>query len=91
MLVKAERGEDGLDCFRMEHFIDLRGADIFLDWRLSQSKKMSAPLRKMDKLCKEFPEVMVIRLKSWTEVSKTYVLRKNLLSVQPRYWQNREH
>lgn len=31
-------------------------------------------IRKMDKLCKEFPEV--IRLKSWTEVSKTYVLLK---------------
>ncbi len=36
-------------------------------------------IRKMDKLCKEFPEV--IRLKSWTEVSKTYVLPKNLVKI----------
>ena len=37
----------------------------------------------MDKLCKEFPEV--IRLKSWTEVSKTYVLPKNLVRIgKPR-------
>lgn len=36
-----------------------------------------------DKLCKEFPEV--IRLKSWTEVSKTYVLPKNLVRIgKPR-------
>ena len=40
-------------------------------------------IRKMDKLCKEFPEV--IRLKSWTEVSKTYVLPKNLVRIgKPR-------
>ncbi|MEZ3492036.1 MAG: hypothetical protein K1W38_06970 [Lachnospiraceae bacterium] len=40
-------------------------------------------IRKMDKLCKEFPEV--IRLKSWTEVSKTYVLLKNLVRIgKPR-------
>lgn len=34
-------------------------------------------MRKMDKLCKEFSEV--IRLKSWIEVSKTYVLPKKLI------------
>ena len=40
-------------------------------------------MRKMDKLCKEFQEV--IRLKSWTEVSKTYVLPKNLVRIsKPR-------
>ena len=40
-------------------------------------------IRKMDKLCKELPEV--IRLKSWTEVSKTYVLPKNLIRIgKPR-------
>ena len=40
-------------------------------------------IRKMDKLCKEFLEV--IRLKSWTEVSKTYVLLKNLVRIgKPR-------
>ena len=40
-------------------------------------------IRKMDKLCKEFLEV--IRLKSWTEVSKTYVLPKNLIRIaKPR-------
>jgi hypothetical protein len=40
-------------------------------------------IRKMDKLCKEFPEV--IRLKSWTEVSKTYILPKNLVRIgKPR-------
>ena len=40
-------------------------------------------IRKMDKLNKEFPEV--IRLKSWTEVSKTYVLPKNLVRIgKPR-------
>lgn len=40
-------------------------------------------LRKMDKLNKEFPEV--IRLKSWTEVSKTYILPKNLIRIgKPR-------
>ena len=40
-------------------------------------------IRKMDKLCKEFPEV--IRIKSWTEVSKTYVLPKNLVKIgKPR-------
>ena len=40
-------------------------------------------MRKMDKLCKEFPEV--ICLKSWTEVSKTYVLPKNLVKIgKPR-------
>ena len=40
-------------------------------------------IRKMDKLCNEFPEV--IRLKSWTEVSKTYVLPKNLVRIgKPR-------
>lgn len=33
----------------------------------------------MDKLCKEFPEV--IRLKSWTEVIKTYILPKNLVRI----------
>ncbi len=37
----------------------------------------------MDKLVKEFPEV--IRLKSWTEISKTYVLPKNLVRIgKPR-------
>ena len=37
----------------------------------------------MDKLCKEFPEV--ICLKSWTEVSKTYVLPKSLVRIgKPR-------
>ena len=40
-------------------------------------------IRKMDKLCKELPEV--IRLKSWTEVSKTYALPKNLIRIgKPR-------
>ena len=40
-------------------------------------------MRKMDNLHKEFPEV--IRLKSWTEVSKTYVLPKNLVRIgKPR-------
>ena len=40
-------------------------------------------IRKMDKLCKEFPEV--IRLKSWTEVSNNYVLLKNLVRIgKPR-------
>jgi len=40
-------------------------------------------MRKMDKLHKEFPNV--IRLKSWTEVSKTYVLPKNLIRIgKPR-------
>ena len=40
-------------------------------------------MRKMDKLCVEFPEV--IRLKSWTEVSKTYVLPKKLVRIgKPR-------
>ncbi|MDE7183818.1 MAG: hypothetical protein K2O40_04905 [Lachnospiraceae bacterium] len=40
-------------------------------------------IRKMDKLCKQFPEV--IRIKSWTEVSKTYVLPKNLVRIgKPR-------
>ena len=40
-------------------------------------------MRKMDKLCGEFPEV--IRLKSWTEVSKTYVLPKKLVRIgKPR-------
>lgn len=34
-------------------------------------------MRKMDKLCKEFSEV--IWLKLWTEVSKTYVLPKKLI------------
>ena len=33
-------------------------------------------IRKMDKLHKEFPDI--IRLKSWTEVSKTYILPKIL-------------
>ena len=36
-------------------------------------------MRKMDKLHKEFPNV--IRLKSWTEVSKTYVLPKKLVRI----------
>ena len=36
-------------------------------------------IRKMDKLHREFPEI--IRLKSWTEVSKTYVLPKNLVRI----------
>ena len=37
----------------------------------------------MDKLHKEFPDK--IRLKSWTEVSKTYVLPKNLVRIgKPR-------
>ena len=40
-------------------------------------------MRKMDKLCNEFPEI--IRLKSWTEISKTYVLPKNLVKIgKPR-------
>ncbi len=40
-------------------------------------------IRKMDKLHREFPEI--IRLKSWTEVSKTYVLPKNLIRIgKPR-------
>lgn len=40
-------------------------------------------MRKMDKLCKEFPEI--IRLKSWTEISKTYILPKNLVRIgKPR-------
>ncbi len=40
-------------------------------------------MRKMDKLHQEFPNV--IRLKSWTEVSKTYVLPKNLIRIgKPR-------
>ena len=40
-------------------------------------------IRKMDKLCYEFPEI--IRLKSWTEISKTYVLPKNLARIgKPR-------
>ena len=40
-------------------------------------------MRKMDKLHKEFPNV--IRLKSWKEVSKTYVLPKNLVRIgKPR-------
>ena len=40
-------------------------------------------MRKMDKLHKEFPNV--IWLKSWTEVSKTYVLPKNLIRIgKPR-------
>ena len=33
----------------------------------------------MDKLHKEFSDI--IRLKSWTEVSKTYVLPKNLVRI----------
>ena len=36
-------------------------------------------MRKMDTLHREFPEI--IRLKSWTEVSKTYVLPKNLVRI----------
>ena len=36
-------------------------------------------IRKMDKLHREFPEIT--RLKSWTEVSKTYVLPKNLIRI----------
>ena len=36
-------------------------------------------IRKMDKLHKEFPDI--IRLKSWTEVSKTYVLPKKLVRI----------
>lgn len=40
-------------------------------------------IRKMDKLHREFPEI--IRLKSWMEVSKTYVLPKNLIRIgKPR-------
>jgi len=40
-------------------------------------------MRKMDKLHKEFPDI--IRLKSWTEVSKTYVLPKNVVRIgKPR-------
>lgn len=40
-------------------------------------------IRKMDKLHREFPEI--IQLKSWTEVSKTYVLPKNLVRIgKPR-------
>ena len=37
-------------------------------------------IRKMDKLHKEFPNI--IRLKSWTEVSKTYVLPQNLVRME---------
>ena len=36
-------------------------------------------IRKMDKLHKEFSDI--IRLKSWTEVSKTYVLPKKLVRI----------
>ena len=40
-------------------------------------------IRKMDKLHKEFPDI--IRVKSWMEVSKTYVLPKNLVRIgKPR-------
>ncbi len=40
-------------------------------------------IRKMDKLHKEFPDI--IRLKSWMEVSKTYVLPKNFVRIgKPR-------
>ena len=40
-------------------------------------------IRKMDKLHKEFPDI--IRLKLWVEVSKTYVLPKNLVRIgKPR-------
>ena len=40
-------------------------------------------MRKMDKLHKEFPEI--IRLKSWTEISKTYIVSKNLVKIgKPR-------
>ncbi|GFI18058.1 hypothetical protein IMSAGC009_03230 [Lachnospiraceae bacterium] len=40
-------------------------------------------MRKMDTLHREFPEI--IRLKSWTEVSKTYVLPKSLVRIgKPR-------
>lgn len=40
-------------------------------------------IRKMDKLHKEFPGI--IQLKSWTEVSKTYVLPKTLIKIgKPR-------
>ena len=40
-------------------------------------------MRKKDKLHKEFPDI--IRLKSWTEVSKTYVLPKNVVRIgKPR-------
>lgn len=37
-------------------------------------------IRKMDKLHKEFPNI--IRLKSWTEVSKTYVLPQTLVRME---------
>jgi len=40
-------------------------------------------MRKMYKLHKEFPEI--IRLKSWTEISKTYIVPKNLVKIgKPR-------
>ncbi len=40
-------------------------------------------MRKMDKLHKEFSEI--IRLKSWTEISKTYIVPKNLVKIgKPR-------
>ena len=40
-------------------------------------------MRKMDKLHKEFSEI--IRLKSWTEISKTYIVHKNLVKIgKPR-------
>ena len=40
-------------------------------------------IRKMDKLHKEFPDI--IKLKSWTKISKTYVLPKNLVKIgKPR-------
>ena len=40
-------------------------------------------MRKMDKLHKEFPEI--IRLKSWTEISKTYIVSKNHVKIgKPR-------
>ena len=47
-------------------------------------------MRKMDKLNKEFPEV--IRLKSWTEVSKIYILPKNLIRIgKPRILSEAQH
>lgn len=39
-------------------------------------------IRKMDKLCKEFPEV--IRLKSWTEVARLMFYQKILSGLGSR-------
>ncbi len=51
--------------------------------QLIRQMDMILRIRKMDKLCRKFPEV--IRLKSWTEISRTYVLPKNLVRIgKPR-------